>query len=161
VRLCARACVYALTQCTKRHSAVRAIIGLRRWWRLMCFDSREREREREVRHERNSNERRRARGKTPVTIKYNIKLVPWRGGDKTSPRAAMRDQVIRIYNNDMHTSVQSAGHTTVGSRNQNVRLRFGMRVRRGRHHFNNIRLATSTYAVSAVLCREICSRYMW
>jgi len=121
----------------------------------------EREREREVRHERNSNERRRARGKTPVTIKYNIKLVPWRGGDKTSPRAAMRDQVIRIYNNDMHTSVQSAGHTTVCSRNQNVRLQFGMRVFRGRHHFNNIKLATTTYAVLAVLCRERCSRYMW
>lgn len=34
------ACVYALTQCTKRHSAVIAITVLRRRrWRLMCFDS--------------------------------------------------------------------------------------------------------------------------
>lgn len=80
----------ALTQCAKRRLAVRAIIELRRWWRLMCFDSQGRETERKVRHKRNSNERRRARGKMPVTVKYNIKLVPWRGGDKTSRRAAMR-----------------------------------------------------------------------
>jgi len=33
------ACVYAFTQCTKQHSVVIAIMGLRRWWRLMCFDS--------------------------------------------------------------------------------------------------------------------------